>query len=843
MSGSLLEAIRPHLNVDKTASDGRLVCWCPFHADGEGTPPHEPNLYVSDKGYICHACNAKGSLPKLAEHFRVELPDQPETLAAAYDYTDENGELLFQVVRKPGKKFRQRRPDGEGGWIWDLQGVRRAPYRLPDLVSRPDELVYIVEGEKDVDRLLKLGLLATTNSGGAGKWKKEHSAFLKSRDVIILPDNDEPGRKHGEAVGDSLHGTAGSVRILELPDLPVKGDVSDWLDAGHSADELAALAEEAPTLESDPSEAQKEDKADGGGSKSDSLAQQIVELAQESGVELFHDDREEPCARIKTKNGLRTIGVNSKTFRRALAAIAWKELGKAPGGEALTSAATTLGAIACLEREQHRLCVRHAWHDDALWVDLDGSRAVRVTPEGWTLVDEPPILFRTFAHQRPLPDPISGGDPWAVFDFLNLRDEDSRTLFKGHLVSAFIPDMPVAGLVVHGIQGSAKSTLFRVTKRLVDPSGVEVRRTAKDATELAQILFQNRVVVFDNMTSLPVWMSDALCGAITGDGWSKRALFTDEDTICFEYQRVIGIGGINLVVQRPDLLDRSVILELPPIPESEKREVTEFWTAFDHARPRILGGLLDLLSKAMAARPTVHLASLPRMADYCRWGAAVAAGEGLEPTVFSRAYARNIGRQVDAAVDASPVAQAMMALMTDRGAWEGMARELLTQLGAVAAEHQIDTRSQDWPKSANWLTSRLKEIEPCLQARGIRVITNRTRAGRTLRVERVAGNCVTCATCVTDGPEGTEHPDSGDATAAAESSRSVTDRVTQNLPPSGSPTPRDASDGNDAISGGSIDDREMYRDFEDLAEVIDINAPRQRGRAEAETAVEREAAQ
>lgn len=163
--------------------------------------------------------------------------------AAVYDYVDEAGEILFQVVRKPGHKFTQRQPNGAGGWKYKVRGVRQVPYRLPELLARTDDLVFVVEGEKDADNMHAMGLLATCNAGGAGKWRGHHSEFLRGRDVVILPDNDADGRKHAEQVSESLEGIARSVRVLELPGLAHKGDVSDWLAAGGTAEALVAMVE------------------------------------------------------------------------------------------------------------------------------------------------------------------------------------------------------------------------------------------------------------------------------------------------------------------------------------------------------------------------------------------------------------------------------------------------------------------------------------------------------------------------------------------------------------------------------------------------------------------------
>ena len=179
---------------------------------------------------------------------RPSANGQQRRIVATYDYRDESGVVLYKVNRFEPKDFRPRRPDG-AGWVRNLDGVRRLPYRLPDLLAKPDGQVFICEGEKDADRLAALGLLATTNDGGAGKWRPTHADVLAGRDVVILPDNDEKGRKHAEQVAQSHSGKAASVRVLPLPDLPPKGDVSDWLAAGGTADALQALVRDAPEWE------------------------------------------------------------------------------------------------------------------------------------------------------------------------------------------------------------------------------------------------------------------------------------------------------------------------------------------------------------------------------------------------------------------------------------------------------------------------------------------------------------------------------------------------------------------------------------------------------------------
>jgi replicative DNA helicase len=170
---------------------------------------------------------------------RPKVPWEERNVEAIYDYTDESGRLLYQVLRYFGKEFKQRRPDGRGGWVWGLGDTQRVPYRLPRLSS--SEFVGIVEGEKDVLTLERLDMVATCNNGGAGNFKPELVKFFSGKKVGIFPDNDDPGRDHALKVATLLGPVAKTIKIVELPDIPLKGDVTDFVNRGGTVAELREL--------------------------------------------------------------------------------------------------------------------------------------------------------------------------------------------------------------------------------------------------------------------------------------------------------------------------------------------------------------------------------------------------------------------------------------------------------------------------------------------------------------------------------------------------------------------------------------------------------------------------
>jgi hypothetical protein len=522
---------------------------------------------------------------------------------------------------------------------------------------------------------------------------------------------------------------------------------------------------------------------------STSQAKLLVGLALGSGVDLFHDQHGEPFAGIPDEKGRRILAVGSRDLGLWLRRLVWKELGSAPNGEVITTARHTVASVARFDGPRHELHVRVAWHEEALWVDLDGRAAVRLTPEGWEVVEHPPILFRCFGHQKPLPHPRRGGRIEECLSFLRITDPKIRLLFVCYLVAAMVPDIPIAALVVHGVQGATKTTLLKIVKRLLDPSAVEVRGGVRDLTEFAQAAAQNRVLFFDNLTSVPDWLSDALCRTVTGEGWSKRSLYTDDDSTVFEYRAVVGLAGINVVADRADLLDRSIIIPLEPVSQSARQTERHFWERFEAARPAILGGIFDVLAGALAVEPKLDLPQLPRMADFARWGAAAAAAMGRRPEEFLEAYRENTRRQNDAAIEASPIAQAILSLMASRGEWDGSPSDLMAALESEAERLHLCTKDREWPRSTNWVARRIRQVQPNLLALGVEFREERSNEQRSIHLRRTDSSVsASSSTAPASAAMG------GDSMTAFENG--VTDAVTSNpLEGNGS----DDSDGSDSI--------------------------------------------
>ncbi len=750
---------------------------CPFsegHSDGVDS---KPSFYVNSKTgqYYCQACMARGNLIIFCKNKGIPIPDKLKRSGikkkwqdpiAVFDYTDENGTLFYQACRfpdiilpdsKPQKNFKQRRPDGKGGWIYQVKGIRKVPYRLPDLLKAdPDFWVFIPEGEKHCDRLYGLGLVATCNVAGAEKWTKALNLYLKNRRVCILPDNDLPGQRHGQKVAQNLHGIAKEIRTLNLPGLKPKGDIVNWLDDGHTKEELFSLLDKMETWEPSQKQTGEEEYGEEAEEKEKrkSLAARLAEMVlSDSEITLFHNEKKTGYF----KRGKDILPLKSRGFKDYLRKMLWEREGQTCGNDTIESAVGTISAYAVYDYPEHKLDVRVTKRDEKYYYDLGGGRVVYFEKgKPWKILPETPILFRSFTHQKEQVIPENFGDLKKILNFINFKKEEStegklsshQLLYLCYLVSCLVPNVPHPVIILTGDQGSGKSTLFRITKPVVDPSHVLTIGNPSDFKEFVQIADHHYVLYLDNLTHLSDWTSDALCRFCTGEGFSKRELFSDDEDVFYVFRRCVGLNGINLVASRADLLDRSLIFSLERISDNERQHEQHFYAEFEKALPFIIAGLFDIFSSALNYIDDIRLTSKPRMADFARWGCAIARALGHTDQDFLAAYYQNVNLQNEEALDASPVAKTIIAYMEDKTEVIKPSSELYEELKKTAEGLKINTNSKYWPQDSRWLLRRIKEIRPNLQAVGIETYDSRNNKTRYVTLYKVK-NDVTDVTDVT----------------------------------------------------------------------------------------------
>lgn len=614
---------------------------------------------------------------------------------------------------------------------------------IPATLRKRGEPVLICEGASDVVALETLKLPAVgrpSNAGGVDAL----AVLLDSQEVLVLGENDGkpsggwPGRDGARNVARELASRRGEAVQWALPPAGAK-DARSWLNAKTAAgmdpaDKGACRAAGAELLAALQAAAKVEKPKRG-----PNAAQRLASLATDA--ELWHTRDGEAFATVPVSEHSEHCRIRSRAFRRWLCERAFRG-GDVPNAEALQGALNVLEARAVYNGPEASAFVRVAELDGAVWLDLadDGWRAVRVDADGWEVVDNPHPKFRRPAGMRALPAPEAGGDIRELAELLHL-DGETLTLCAAWLLGALCPRGPYAPLAVHGPQGAGKSVLTRTLKSLIDPAEPVARTVPRDERDLCIAAENGHVLAFDNLSGLPVWLSDALCRISTGGGLATRELYSDRDETLFNALRPTILNGIEDTASRPDLLDRCIILSLAPLPDANRRTEAELDAALDAARPRILGVLLDGVAAALRNLASVKMMENVRMADFATWVAAGEDGLGLEPGAFLELYRRNRADANTLVIEVSPVAGAVLDFIEAAGSWTGTARALLIELDGRASD--AARKARGWPKTPTRLSATLRRVAPALQVCGVAIDFTRASDGRrerTITLNRAASD-------------------------------------------------------------------------------------------------------
>ena len=659
--------------------------------------------------------------------------DQGFKPSGFYEYTDQEGNPLFWRIRLDHpEKGKWIRPlsfiDGE----WQLKEPMfpegKPLYNLRHIASSLDATVWIVEGEKCADLLSKFGLIATTSgsssSAGSADWSP-----LANRKVVIWPDNDKAGLRYAEDVTEQLLHLNCNVKWVDISklgwsDAADGADAVDWLHPDATKEDIEALALIVPEQDNAPSSDSHQ------GNRASQVLDQIA-----ASCELFYSPDRNAYATVPINSHYETWPLQSRGFLDWLGAKIFAMQGSIPREQTINEFVSSLIGRAKYQGEEHPVCIRLAQAGGNIYLDLADKRwgAVKITPDGWSLTDNPPIKFIRPNGMLPLPQPERGGSIDDLAKLVNLSEEDDLKLLVGCLTYYLTPTGPFPITIIQGEQGSAKTTFGRVIRSLIDPSSALLRSAPKTERDLMISAQNGWVLNFDNISSLSQEMSDALCRLSTGSGYSTRSLYTNTEEIILQATRPICLNGITEFANKADILDRSLIFKLSPIPKSNRKEEKVFWAEFEEVRPKMLGLLLDGVSMALKNLPNVTLDELPRMADFARFATASEEAFGWSHGSFMEAYLRNHEIGLEVSLEADPVAQAI--LDWDVGSWFGTATELLDELGRHASE--TTTRSQFWPKTPALLSSKIRRLIPSLREVGINITFERDSSKDRRRIIRI----------------------------------------------------------------------------------------------------------
>jgi hypothetical protein len=639
----------------------------------------------------------------------------------------------------------------------------RKLYMLSEVIASPSgETIWVTENEKHANLLRNIGVHATTSGLGICPNTVDWN-FLKGRKIIIWPINTNIEPKANKFVlelDSILHQLNCSVHVVDVRKL-MSTDTTDRTDAnkfildmvnfssddttdGNDAinwlfeheemtkEELMAI----PLVSLEPNNSSN--KMENRSMNSDqplqtrqgsSQSQTLIELT--SDFEFFHSPDTKTYAAVPINSHRENHSTRSKTFSHLLQGRYYKKYGRGLNRNAMEDAVSVFESQAMFEGEQHHVYVRVAEDGGHIYVDLGNKlwQVAKVTPDGWEITQKTPVKFIRPKGMLEFPKPTKGGSIEDLREFINLPEEESWVLLISYLLFSLTSNGPFPILIVQGEQGAAKSTFCRVVRSLIDPATSPLRSMPTNTRDLMLAAQNGWLMAYDNLSGLSSILSDALCRLSTGGGFATRELYSDSDETLFEASRPVCLNGITEFATRDDLLDRALILKLPSIPDDKRVDEKSFWANFEQMQPSIFGGLLDVLSKALRYLPDVDLEYSPRMADFAKFSAAVERAMGWEQGAFISAYNKNRSISVEMSLEADPVAQSILSLMASlpKSEWKNTATQLMEDLEDVVSD--TVKRSSSWPKTAGWLSNRVKRLIPSLRTIGIEVEFDREGSG------------------------------------------------------------------------------------------------------------------
>jgi hypothetical protein len=388
-------------------------------------------------------------------------------------------------------------------------------------------------------------------------------------------------------------------------------------------------------------------------------------------------------------------------------------------------------------------------NDPAYYLDLGDSsgRAICIGPDGWRAVDRPDVHFRRPEGFLPLPMPSPEGSIELLEPYVNVPP-GSFPLIVAWLTAALRPVGPYPILVLYGEQGSAKSTLARILRLLIDPQDCPLLCEPKSTRDLLVTAAGGWLLAYDNMSTVPDWLSDGFCRIVFGAGFAARTLFSNDERSVVRAQRPLILNGIEEFVRRGDLIDRCVVLHMPHIAPTRRRAEDEFWSSFQTDYPRIMGGVLDAVVGGLRELPSVTLPELPRMADFAKWGEAVGRGLGWASETFLSTYCASRRIATEPALDNSVVGTTLLGLARKLNGWSGSPSELLAKLNAHVDAHlpalnhfkhrplaaKLGPLWARWPRDPRLFSKELRRVIPQLRLRGLSIDFDRGPDGRRVHI-------------------------------------------------------------------------------------------------------------
>ena len=455
----------------------------------------------------------------------------------------------------------------------------------------------------------------------------------------------------------------------------------------------------------------------------------ILDLAHKYAT-FFHNPDNDAYASITMGGKRLNLMVQSKNFKNWLNMIFYRHMGKPAMSSLLKRTISQLEAEGMYDGAELSIHVRSAKHEEAIYIDLCNSRLdqVRIDKEGWKVISsiDSPVRFIQPRGMLALPVPTQNGSIKDLRPFLNIDNDDDFTLIVSWILKAMTPSGPYPVMIIQGEQGSSKTTTAKVLRSLTDPSSVPSQAFSRSDRDLMITAGNSWVLSFDNVSLIKDLMSDSLCRISVGGGIRIRRLRTDNSEELFSFSRPIIINSIDEIVDRHDLSDRALFVNLQTMPDTARKAEDEFWREFEAVRSQILGAFYDAISIGLRNYDNVSFDKLPRMADFAKFVVASEPALPWESEMFMAAYDENRNQVIESALEADIVAWVVMQFMSKRDTpWSGTPTKLKNVLDEYAA--QCGWKKADWPKAPNGLSNRLRRANGFLTKKNI--LVERSRSG------------------------------------------------------------------------------------------------------------------
>jgi hypothetical protein len=477
--------------------------------------------------------------------------------------------------------------------------------------------------------------------------------------------------------------------------------------------------------------------------KKESGSDRLVKLVVGSGAELWHTPKQEFYVTCNRDGHEETHPLRTKSAKLWMGSLFYADREKPPSNQAYQDAFTVLEGIALFEGPEREAYVRVGPYEDKIYVDLGDKtwRVIEISKDGWKVIDKSPIRFWRPKTLLPLPEPKKGGKWDDLRKLMNVKDDRNWILAIGWAVQAYWPYGPYAHHNFNGEQGTGKTLAQIILKLLLDPSSTPLRRPPRDDRDVIIAATNERLPSFDNLSGMPEHLSDVFCGLSTGVQRGTRALYTDNEEAVMGAKAPAMMNGIDTLSDRGDLLDRTIINDLPRIKKEDRVREKKIMADFEKVRPQSLGLFLDATATGLKRMKDIDDSDieLPRMADFCAWVMACEPSLPWNEGQFMTTYNQSIEDALTVIVDNDQVSRAVYDLAlfySQNGAKDGFsgnATELLELLGTREHIDPINT-PRGWPRTANYLSARLRRMAPALRSRNVVIEWDYSAQGKLIQI-------------------------------------------------------------------------------------------------------------